>query len=511
MTAASGNPSSHLSRLSWLTGGVLVTIFLLSRLSNLMALPIFSDEGIHISWAQRMLASGDFIHGTAAGKFLHIWLLVPIIHWAPNPLVAARLLSVVTGLAGGIATFYLAHTLRPHQNLDWITALIYLFSPLPLVHDRMALSDSLLAALTTLILILSLKFIRQPGRRVSWALGLSLGLAYLTKLNGLTYFAVPVLAFMFLRGQGQSAKALIQPYLVAFLVALPTALEFPNQLLSEMVRRVVNPIGPQISAGTWCLYSLGEAWLDLTTYVTWPILLLAVMRLLHGLRSREREAALFAVLLLMTPAFYILLARDVWYSRYLLPMIPLLVVLAARTLADLASLLAQSTRLGYGPIWLIALGLLALLPSLAFDYQLITDPSRTPFTPLDRWQYVTGWPSGYGLAEAVAWLRREVAAKGPLVVITTVHSGPTQEGLRLYLREEPDIRLLSADLQRDSDKQLQQLVRSQTLPTLLLLNEPVDEYLSPLASLCSTTWAVFPKPENKSRLVLKGCKEWGVE
>jgi hypothetical protein len=52
---------------------------------------------------------------------------------------------------------------------------------------------------------------------------------------------------------------------------------------------------------------------------------------------------------------------------------------------------------------------------------------------------------------------------------------------------------------------LQQLVQTQTVPTLLLLNEPADKDLNPSASICPTTLAVFPKPENKSRLVLKGC------
>jgi 4-amino-4-deoxy-L-arabinose transferase-like glycosyltransferase len=342
------------SLLPWLVGSLLAALFLASRLTNLLALPIFNDEGMHIRRAQQMLAAGRFLHETLAGKFLHIWLLALIVPWAKDLLMAARVLSVATGLASGIATLYLAHTLWPQQNLGWTTALIYLFSPLALINERMALSDSLLTALTTVMLILSIRFVQQPGKITGYALGLCLGLVYLTKLNGLIYFAIPILAFIFWRDRGHSAKVLIQPYFVAFLVALPTALEFPRQFFSVAVRSTLNPMGPQIPAGAWQLYGLGETWLDLVTYVTWPILLLAAMRLFHDLRSREREAMLLAVLLVMTPAFYILLARDVWYSRYLLPMIPLLVVLAARTLTDLASLLAQNTRLGHRHVWLMA-------------------------------------------------------------------------------------------------------------------------------------------------------------
>lgn len=499
---------SRPSPLAWLVGSLLVALFLASRLIHLLALPIFVDEGMHISRAQRMLATGNFLHETLAGKFLHIWLLISIVNWPGNPLMAARALSAITGLASGIATFYLARLLWPRQNIGWIAALIYLVLPLPLINDRMALADSLLTVLTTLILILSFKLIRQPSSATGYALGVCLGLAYLTKLNGLIYLAIPIFSLILLKGWQQSAKILIRPYLVAFVVSLPTVTEFPRQFLSVAVRGLSNPMGPQISTITWWLYSLAETWLDLTAYVTWPILLLAGMRLLYGLRSREREASLFAVLLLLTPAVYALLGKDVWYSRYLLPIVPLLAVLAARTLTDLASLLAQQTRLKQSGMWLALLCLLTLLPGMIFNYQLITNPSYAPFTPVDRWQYITGWPSGYGLAEAVTWLRQEAAKKGPLVVITSIYSGPTQEGLRLYLgNDEPDIRLLSVDLRSDSGEMLQQLVQTQTVPTLLLLNEPVDRDPNPLASTCPTTRAIFAKPENKSRLVLKSCKE----
>jgi len=498
---------SKTTYLHWLIGCLLVAVFLASRLANLTILPIFTDEGMHIERAQRMLETGDFIGGTLAGKFLHTWLLALIIPWTQNLLIAARALSVATGLACGIATIVLAYTLWPDRAMGWVTALIYLALPLPLINERMALTDSLLAVLATLILILSIRLIRKPRNVTGYVLGVCLGLAYLTKLNGLIYFAIPVLAFVLLRKETQSLKILIRPYLLAPLIALPTALEFPRQFFSVAVRSVLNPVGPQMSAGSWRLYGLGETWLDLTTYVTWPILLLAAVRLVYGLRNRERETALIGVLLLLTPSFYILLAKDVWYSRYLLPMIPLIVILAARMLIDLASLLPQHTRLRNEKVSLVVLCLVTLLPSLVFDYELIRDPEHSRFTAIDRWQYISGWPAGYGLSETVAWLRQKAADEGPLVVITDTHSGPTQEGIRLYLGNgEPGIGLLSVDLRSDSgDEMLQQVVQAQTVPTLLLLNEPADKDLNPSISPCPTVLAVFPKPGNQSRLVLKGC------
>jgi 4-amino-4-deoxy-L-arabinose transferase-like glycosyltransferase len=495
------NKSSYLD---WLFGGLLLAIFLASRLLNLMALPIFVDEGLHIAWAQQMWAAKDFVHGTGDGKFLPIWLLALVVPWTSDPLAAARIISVISGLASGIATLYLAYTLWPQRGLVWTSAIIYLFLPLPLLCERMVLVDSLLTALATLILALSIKFIRHPTKAAGRILGLCLGLAYLTKLTGLFYLAIPILSFICLNGRQQSARILIRPYLVALVVAIPAVLEFPSQLVGAAVQRILNPTGRSISAGDWRLYGLGETWLDLITYVTWPVLLLAIMQLLHGLRSRRREATLLAILLLITPSFYILSAKDVWCSRYLLPIAPLLVILAAQALTNLASLLAQGSRLGHYKAWLALLCSAILLPSLTFDRQLITEPDQTPFTSVDRWQYVTGWPAGYGLDETIAWLRNQ-AAHGPLNVVTNIYSGPTQEGLRLYMgKGSPNIHLISINLQT-GQVPLLQLIQSQPSPTVLLLNEPIDQVADAALALCPTVLMTFPKPEDQSRLVVRSC------
>jgi 4-amino-4-deoxy-L-arabinose transferase-like glycosyltransferase len=517
MNASSSRPSPHSretgSSLSgrlyypaWLAGSILAGIFLVTRFLNLAALPIFVDEGIHLSWAQVMWTSGDFLHGTAAGKFLHIWLLALATAWTPNPLLAARALSGLIGLLGGLATICLANTLWPHSKLAWVVAPIYLFLPLPLVTERLVLVDSLLTLLTTLILILSLGLVRQPRRLTTFALGLCLGLAYLTKLSGLIYLLIPLLAFVLAPEGKQSARVLIGPYLIAFLVALPTASELLGQFVSEAIRSIVSPLGSEVPDAHWRLYGLGETWIDLLTYVTWPILLLAAVSLVHGLRAKERGMRLVGALLLLTPSVYVLLARDVWYSRYLLPIVPLIVVLAARSLAHLAALLAEYTGVARGRVWLASLSALCLVPGLIFDYKLITDPAQAPLAPTDRWQYVTGWPSGYGLPEAATWIQKKAAEEGPLLVITDVHSGPTREGIRLHLANEPDIRLLSLNLGSSlAHEELHHLVQAQPGPLLLFLNLPADQSWDFSDSPCPTPLAVFPKPDDHSQLMLKLC------
>jgi 4-amino-4-deoxy-L-arabinose transferase-like glycosyltransferase len=410
-------------------------------------------------------------------------------------------------LAGCYNVFYLARTLWPAQyRAAWLSICIYLILPFPVVIERMVLADGLLAALTTGVLILSLKFIRQPRPVYGYALGVYLGLTCLTKLNGFIYLIIPLLAALFLANTPKYAlRTLVRPYLIALLVMLPAIIGLPGQFLSVVAHSLPDPTVFPRPATDWWLYGLGETWLDLTTYVTWPILLLACMRLVYELRTGPRRALLLTILLLLTPTVYTLLGKDVWFSRYLLPIVPILVVLAARALTDLSVNLVQHTPLKNSWFWLVSTCFLSLLPSFIFYYHLITNPLLVSFTPVDRWQYITGWPSGYGLEEAVDWLKRETKAQA-ITVVTNSYSGPAQEGARFYLGQQPpNLYWYSLNLSNSSPKILQTFIQTQSSPVLLLLNEPVDEREGAAAALCSSVLKVFAKPENQSRLVIKGC------
>ena len=70
-----------------------------------------------------------------------------------------------------------------------------------------------------------------------------------------------------------------------------------------------------------------------------------------------------------------------------------------------------------------ALLALALVPALAQDGLLVAAPAHALLVPFDRWQYVQGWPSGYGFPETVAWLKR-AARRGPVVVACSFVNPP---------------------------------------------------------------------------------------
>ena len=152
-----------------------------------------------------------------------------------------------------------------------------------------------------------------------------------------------------------------------------------------------------------------------------PLLLLALAQVLHSLRRRDKSSWLLALAASVTLVFFFLTAGvGKFYPRYVLPAFTFLLILATRSLAALVdwlrSRLAWRTPRCHSGL-LAGLVLLLSLPALRFDYLLLTDPPGVPWLPIDRWQYVDGWPSGYGIADASAYLCEQPNQLDAIIVV----------------------------------------------------------------------------------------------
>src|SRR5690349_4429446 len=82
----------------WL--GLILLAFLATRLINLDKFPIFSDEGIYISWAKQAWhdATLRFISLTDGKQPLQTWGTIPFLKlFADNLVLGARLFAVMNG------------------------------------------------------------------------------------------------------------------------------------------------------------------------------------------------------------------------------------------------------------------------------------------------------------------------------------------------------------------------------------------------------------------------------
>src|SRR5262249_17843102 len=150
--------------------------------------------------------------------------------------------------------------------------------------------------------------------------------------------------------------------------------------------------------------NLGLAMDWLWTYWTPALVVLAVLGLAMALGGRDRaRPAVFLALAVLGPVLAFVAASGIWYPRYLLfPTVP---PLALSPWGFVAALDAIRLRAGLGArafSVLVAAGLVvALTPALRFDLALWTDPGRAPLPAIERFQYVTGWPSGYGMRDSM--------------------------------------------------------------------------------------------------------------
>jgi hypothetical protein len=130
-----------------------------------------------------------------------------------------------------------------------------------------------------------------------------------------------------------------------------------------------------------------------------------------------------------------------WSARYVLPTLPPLLILIAGGVESLVSRWTPLPRTAAAT----ALVLLALFPSLSFDRDLLVDPSRAPFPADDRRQFVTGWPSGYGVREAAARLEQESRSGGITAFVDTGGTRTFPTSLAVLLGQRPSIRLVEGD------------------------------------------------------------------
>jgi 4-amino-4-deoxy-L-arabinose transferase-like glycosyltransferase len=494
----------------FILAGVLVGLILLRTFHPLL-LPMFHDEGLHISRAQRTLTERTLLMGTEGGKYLQVWLMAVVLSFTNDPLLAGRILSAAIGVTAGIGCFLLARYLYGRDDVALVATVLYAIAPYSLFFDRMALADGLLSALAIWSLLLSLITVRHARWWSTLLLGLCLGLACATKLNGVLFLVFPLLAAWLWRGEC-SLRRLFPHLLVAWLLAipwlLPSLLDFTPQYKSTLARSWVDSVADGIPHLTRLVQNSNTIAATLWTYLTSPYLLLALAEVVRSLRQRDKSSWLLALAALVTLVFFFLTAGvDKFYPRYILPAFPFLLIMAARSLVGLADWLWENTPktiplLRQGLV--VGLVLLLSLPALRFDYLLLTDPAKVSWLPIDRWQYVDGWPAGYGLIDAAAYLRQQADELGVIIVVKRATS-KKRAGAWVHYLDQPNIIFNAINFRHADPQELIQALHDAPVPVFVALDRPnedlyaadfTDGPYAPYSSLIAT----FPRPGGASRI-----------
>ena len=158
-------------------------LYFFTRIPNLLRLPIFSDEGIYINWAQiaTINPAERLISLTDGKQPLQTLLTIPFIKIFPdNLLLAGRLMAVFGGFFAFLGIIILSRLLWGRLS-SYITAIFALTLPYLFFYDRLALVESSLNASLIWIFIFTLLLAKYHRLDIALLLGLIGSTALLAK------------------------------------------------------------------------------------------------------------------------------------------------------------------------------------------------------------------------------------------------------------------------------------------------------------------------------------------
>ncbi|MBI3764335.1 MAG: glycosyltransferase family 39 protein, partial [Chloroflexi bacterium] len=399
----------------------LVLTFCALRLRHLLALPGFFDEAIHIRWA-KLVWAGQFSLAAADGRLLNVWAYALFFPFEAGLWIARNVEVLLATL--GFAALMTAGRRLFSRRVALIAALLYAIIPLAFFYERMALVDPFaapLVSLTLLAVVVGLQLRRDDPATGRWlaAAGLLLAALLLTKLTNLLFAPLPLLAALILSSRDNRRRAAREVILIYTVAAVPVGVVVGALRLvahSDLGLALVStrtapaPILGRLTANAASLYDFARA------YLGWPVMLMIAAGFIAALLSRDQ--ARWLVLTAAAPPLGALLAgTNVVESRFLVPVLPLLALMAgwgtAEALEKISSLTQKpntnytnNSHISRNP-WRIqwvmaAVGSIAVLASgparflwLAWDR-----PGELPLAAPDRFEYVEGWPAGFGIREA---------------------------------------------------------------------------------------------------------------
>ncbi len=401
---------------------LLTVVYLATRLINLDKLPIFTDEGIYIHWSKIAWqdASWRFISLTDGKQPLHTWGMIPFLKiFTPNLLLGGRMFSVLTGIVALKGIFGLTYYLWGKKTA-YIASLFYIFTPMFLFYDRMALADSAVNAGFIWILFGSTLLVRTLRIDVALGLGLAAGLAVLTKSSSQMFIALSALApiLVFKKSFKKLLSHAFNYYVLYLGVCILSLIIYNVQRLSPYLHYVNQKNGTFVLTFKEFFANPFSQVLGNLPIIPWYVssemgYVLAGFGLvgLIFLLKKDWRLGLYLAAWLLFPYIAISFFAKVIFPRYLIFFATLLTLGAAYFVGSTKN----------KSIKVLCFTLYALSISY-FNYTILFDNQKIPFPPVDRGQYIESVNAGYGIKELVQFVREKSSEK-PVILLAEGNFG----------------------------------------------------------------------------------------
>jgi len=422
----------------------LLGVYALTRLIALTQIPIFTDEAIYIRWAQ--IGGNDagwrFISLTDGKQPLFTWMIMVWLRVFHDPLVAGRVASVIGGAVGMIGMFALGSELFKNKKIGLIASILYIISPFTLMHDRLAIYDTWVAALYVWNAWLAVLLVRHKRLDIALIYGMALGTGMINKTSGfISLYAAPFTILLggwrksdWMKKMGTWVAWLMVAALLSQVMYSILRLSPFFYIIKQKDALFVYPLTE------WVAHPLTYFWGNIRGMSDWLIGYMTIPIFIAALASFIIKPARFlekSVMIIYWLAPFVGLAMfgRVLYPRFILFMTMPLYILTAYTVYEIYTQIKN--------IW-IKWGIIVLIcfQSVIICGQVLKDARYASIPRSDSNQYINDWPAGWGVKEIVSYLN-EASKSEKVTVYTEGTFGLFPFALEMYAVDNPNITIQS--------------------------------------------------------------------
>lgn len=447
MGQAFSSISSRLRRNPSIILWFLTGFYLLSRIIFAVTYPIFNDEAIYLRYGKIMVTDQPFYSVTTIGKQpLLLWIYGFFVTATSHSLFFSRAISILAGLGSLLIIYMIGRSLGGIKTAS-IAAALYILSPIFVLFDSLAVVDGVLTFLfTVLCYLLRRIYIRFSIRDIiliACVIGIGLWIKSTVGLFFIISFIIIAISL-----QKQRVPIHLSLFYLLILTVIPPLILFPLIVHPEFIHIFRFQQGYALTIPE-LLWFPARIWVNNivnTVFIyagyTSPFIFAAAFYTMIS----DRKTKVFSMLFLGSVFFLVFTARAI-NSRYVVFSAVPLTILAAVTLSRYA-IPAKITLLSSMIVTMI------LLASPVLFFRLYP---QIGIWKGENWQHINGWPSGYGVMEALRFVNTHRAGNDALVGVRW-DSGNPEDTILLFAQNFPGLEatFLDVKLAWETEKIVQQ-------------------------------------------------------
>jgi len=455
---------------------LLIFVFAYTRLINLMGFPPFLDETIYIRWLETIKNTNYWLLSLKEFGWapLTTWISALINIFVKENLLSLRLSAGFFGFLSLIIAYKLARLFFKQSLIVYFISILIILSPIVLIHDRLGLRGDSAVTFSALLLLYGLfQRLIKKKKNTAFLIGLAIALGLLIKSTAWIFPLIVILAYLFFK-----PKLTKSDFLAGLLPTSAILFYFFTNSLSAFLNKTNVFLVPPDQSASLFKNNLIQLFQWSYQYLSWPVLLMIIFGAIITFKKH------YKIWLLLTISIVPVIIFDLFFAKIFFPRYLLFITVYSFFFAGFGiSFIWKKLPAYLKPLLL----LIVFLPNLLTDVAIIKDIKTAKLPEIERWQYVTGWPSGYNLKELTDYLK-----SNPPDILITETDDLIKSGIPyLWPEHSMEIIFMNDNLQLTATLPVDKLI-------FLALN--TSEQLP--SQFKGELIKKFPRPENKTSIKL---------